>query len=549
VSATGTLEHEEVYGADIDAHATYAGSYLTNSTGSPLQAILAFHSDDAFIALLNGQEVASYEPPPCSAKACGRSYGREGEVAQRFPVTLPAGESFLLTRTHDGYGLSGHRLRLEAAPGELLLPPVLSVSTRSSAGPPAVFLERALSRKRYRLGREEIQVSLHLEAQGNHQVAVREALPEGWSATGLTGGGVLEAREIRWGLDVEKGERVLTYLLVPPVCPVFPSGGRFCGSEYGVDGGKANAVVGDSEFERDFTGIDDLGEWKGEEVGQAGGSAQRVEGETLLFSARGEGVALKEDEFLFVDRPTRGEFGVSARIDCYEEPSGVGKGQVGLMARDTLLAFSAQAFLTLVPKARDQGVGGSLRGLVRRDQGKTMGTFPVDPNQKEVSELPVWLRMRREAGKLTFERSSNGSDYQEVGSREIGTGTSQVNLWDEVLVGVAISGGGSGAMRAHVSMLEAKGGGGATFRRGDVDGSGVVDVSDPVAILGHLFLGSGEPECLEAGDFDDNGILDITDAVNNLNYQFLGGPPPAGPGPFQCGADPTPPDLGCAKRC
>ena len=124
-----------------------------------------------------------------------------------------------------------------------------------------------------------------------------------------------------------------------------------------------------------------------------------------------------------------------------------------------------------------------------------------------------------------------------------------MNLRDEVQVGVAISGGGSGAMRAHVSKLEVKALGGATFRRGDVDGSGVVDVSDPVAILGHLFLGSGEPECLEAGDFDDNGILDITDAVNNLNYQFLGGPPPAEPGPFQCGADPGPPDLGCAKRC
>ncbi len=284
-------------------------------------------------------------------------------------------------------------------------------------------------------------------------------------------------------------------------------------------------------------------------MSQAGGSAQRVEGETLLLSARGSGVALKEDEFFFVYRPLRGDFGVSARIDCDQETSGAGKGQVGLMARDALSPSSTQAFLPLVPKASDLGAGGTLKGLVRRDQGKTMGTFPVDQNQKEVTALPVWLRVRREAGRVVFERSSDGSDYQEVGFREIGTGTNQVNLGDEVLVGVAISGGGSGAMRVHLSKLEAKGGGGAAFRRGDVDGSGGVDISDPVALLGHLFLGTGEPECLEAGDFEDDGVLDITDAVNNLNYQFLGGPPPADPGPSRCGADPAPPDLGCAKGC
>jgi hypothetical protein len=92
-------------------------------------------------------------------------------------------------------------------------------------------------------------------------------------------------------------------------------------------------------------------------------------------------------------------------------------------------------------------------------------------------------------------------------------------------------------------------GGGPTFRRGDVDANGVVEITDAVKLLGYLFLGGGTPECLEAGDTDNNGTIDITDAVTNLGYQFLGQAPPAAPGPINCGADPVQPMLGCVKGC
>jgi hypothetical protein len=88
------------------------------------------------------------------------------------------------------------------------------------------------------------------------------------------------------------------------------------------------------------------------------------------------------------------------------------------------------------------------------------------------------------------------------------------------------------------------------LRRGDVDASGPpIDISDAVGILNYLFLGAGTPRCLEAADIDDSGEVDISDAVNHLGYQFLGGAPPADPGPFNCGADPVPPFLGCDARC
>ena len=92
-------------------------------------------------------------------------------------------------------------------------------------------------------------------------------------------------------------------------------------------------------------------------------------------------------------------------------------------------------------------------------------------------------------------------------------------------------------------------GGGTRFRRGDVDASNSIDISDAVGILSYLFQGTGTPACLEAADTDDNGEVDITDAVNNLGYQFLGQPPPEAPGPTNCGPDANAPFLGCNQPC
>ncbi len=86
------------------------------------------------------------------------------------------------------------------------------------------------------------------------------------------------------------------------------------------------------------------------------------------------------------------------------------------------------------------------------------------------------------------------------------------------------------------------------FKRGDVDGSGELDISDAIATLNHLFLGTFQPDCLDAVDFNDSGDIDISDAVASLEYQFLGKAPPPEPGAAVCGFDPTPDgdiELGC----
>jgi hypothetical protein len=84
------------------------------------------------------------------------------------------------------------------------------------------------------------------------------------------------------------------------------------------------------------------------------------------------------------------------------------------------------------------------------------------------------------------------------------------------------------------------------FLRGDPNLDGKRDISDAVAILGYLFQGAFDPECLDALDADDTGDPDITDAVYLLSYLFLGGPAPREP--FSaCGPDMTPDALDCGS--
>ncbi len=85
------------------------------------------------------------------------------------------------------------------------------------------------------------------------------------------------------------------------------------------------------------------------------------------------------------------------------------------------------------------------------------------------------------------------------------------------------------------------------FLRGDTDGSGVIDISDPIFNLNFQFVGGiDELPCEDAADVDDSGVVDISDPIYNLTFQFVGGiaPPPA-PGPTTCGQDPTGDGLDC----
>jgi hypothetical protein len=81
------------------------------------------------------------------------------------------------------------------------------------------------------------------------------------------------------------------------------------------------------------------------------------------------------------------------------------------------------------------------------------------------------------------------------------------------------------------------------FPRGDADGNRRLEITDAIAILNFLFLGTFSPNCEDALDSDDSGEVLITDAIALLGHLFLGAPQGLPPPFGDCGADPTPDSL------
>ncbi len=87
------------------------------------------------------------------------------------------------------------------------------------------------------------------------------------------------------------------------------------------------------------------------------------------------------------------------------------------------------------------------------------------------------------------------------------------------------------------------------FLRGDVNGDGALDASDPVALLSFLFRKPSRSiaGCPDAADVNDDGGVDLADALALLSYAFRGGEPPRPPFP-QAGIDPTLDPLTACER-
>ncbi|HVR73925.1 MAG TPA: hypothetical protein VMT52_06310 [Planctomycetota bacterium] len=97
--------------------------------------------------------------------------------------------------------------------------------------------------------------------------------------------------------------------------------------------------------------------------------------------------------------------------------------------------------------------------------------------------------------------------------------------------------------RADMGALPSTRAAEAAFGRGRVNEDSLVDLSDAVVLLFHLF-GGRTIACEDAADADDDGALGLTDVLRILDYLFRAGAPLAPPGAV-CGPDPTPDLLGC----
>ena len=91
----------------------------------------------------------------------------------------------------------------------------------------------------------------------------------------------------------------------------------------------------------------------------------------------------------------------------------------------------------------------------------------------------------------------------------------------------------------------------STFRRGDIDNNGRVDITDAIGTANFVVgaAASAGTFCEDALDADDSGSILLTDALFAFNFLFLSGPAP--PPPLNdCALDPTPDALGCdASEC
>jgi hypothetical protein len=84
------------------------------------------------------------------------------------------------------------------------------------------------------------------------------------------------------------------------------------------------------------------------------------------------------------------------------------------------------------------------------------------------------------------------------------------------------------------------------LQRGDPNADGVLDLTDAVSILLHLFgQRPAAVRCRQAADADGNGTANIADAIYLLRFLFQLGPPPPAPFP-DCGPIQDPAGLDCA---
>ena len=96
-----------------------------------------------------------------------------------------------------------------------------------------------------------------------------------------------------------------------------------------------------------------------------------------------------------------------------------------------------------------------------------------------------------------------------------------------------------------VYLLQFPGSSVQEFRRGDANGDGFIDVSDPIRTLLDLFVHDRDVPCPDAADVDDSGTLGVPDALRMVQYLFLQGSPLPAPGSHRCGPDPTDDGLVC----
>lgn len=169
-------------------------------------------------------------------------------------------------------------------------------------------------------------------------------------------------------------------------------------------------------------------------------------------------------------------------------------------------------------------------------------TFDTDP-----SGIPIFLDSEPESTPRIYESIPFYEHEVEAQERFVLDGVAhRFEAWSD------------GGARAHTWVTPERGGSlaaiyapegaGAAFQRGDCNGDGGDDISDPIHALDYLFGdGTTAISCADACDVNDDGDVDIADPIYQLSALFTKGPLP--PAPYdECGEESGGDDaLGCAS--
>jgi hypothetical protein len=298
----------------------------------------------------------------------------------------------------------------------------------------------------------------------------------------------------------------------------------------------------------------DVSPWLAEDISSAAPPAAggaRLEGESCLrVLGGGRGILAREDELHFVHRAAGPEATVEARLEgvVWEPPT---TGRAGLMFRESLAPGAAFGYLHFIP------VGLDVRPVFL--SRLAAGESTLTRNSTLSFTTPrAYLRLERRGEELIGWASADGAAWSEVHRVTI------PGLPNPAPAGFAVTsrdGRSEGTVaEAYFCAMSFKEGDDEPppprFVRGDANADGAINLTDALAILGFLYLGSEAPACMDAADFDDDGGTQptITDVISLLGWLFLGGRSPPPPSPTlaiyaaeDCGPDPTADALDCAR--
>ena len=167
--------------------------------------------------------------------------------------------------------------------------------------------------------------------------------------------------------------------------------------------------------------------------------------------------------------------------------------------------------------------GGSNR-LIMNQKGTTNHWLHVNLVGVASNKSAIGARVRAVSGSLSQIREiSGGSGYMSQNSL-----TAEFGLGSRTIVDSLVIRWPSGTVQKLTSLpvdtlltiTE------SSFLRGDVNGSGVVELGDVVYLISYLYKNGPAPNPLLAGDANCDGSVELGDVVYLIAYLYKGGPPP-----------------------